>query len=60
MTAPAGALQKAVFQALRDDGTLTGLLGGQRIFDGAPAGAPFPPGLRVIRSQPSVRMSDRP
>lgn len=42
MTAPAGALQRAVFQALDGDAALVALMGGQRVFDGAPAGTSFP------------------
>lgn len=42
MTAPANALQTAVFQALRNDAALTGLLGSGHVFDGAPAGTAFP------------------
>lgn len=35
-------LQKAVFAALAGNVTLTGLLGGARIYDHAPANVPFP------------------
>ena len=35
-------LQKAVFTALGSDVALTGLLGGARIYDHAPANVPFP------------------
>lgn len=42
MTAPAQALQKAVFSALSGDAPLVALLGGPRLFDGAPTGTPFP------------------
>ena len=42
MTAPAAELQKAVFSALTADAALTALLGGQKIFDQAPANAAFP------------------
>lgn len=42
MTAPTSELQKALFSALRDDAALVGALGGAKIFDQAPANAPFP------------------
>ncbi|MGB3644835.1 MAG: DUF3168 domain-containing protein [Mesorhizobium sp.] len=42
MTAPAAELQKALFEALAGDGALTGLLGGAKMFDQAPADARFP------------------
>lgn len=43
MTPSAGwALQKAVFQALRDDSELTTLLGGQKIYDDVPQDTSFP------------------
>jgi hypothetical protein len=42
MTAPAAELQKALFEALAGDDALTGLLGGAKIFDQAPADARFP------------------
>jgi hypothetical protein len=38
----ANALQKAVFEALAADATLTALLGGVRIYDGAPRNAEAP------------------
>lgn len=42
MTAPANELQKAVFGALTADAGLTGLLGGAKIYDHAPANVVFP------------------
>ena len=42
MTAPAAELQKAVFDALGADPTLTGALGADRIFAQAPANVTFP------------------
>lgn len=42
MTQAAQALQKAVFTALAGDAALVALLGGARVFDGAPTGTPFP------------------
>ena len=42
MTAPAAELQKAIFAALNTDAALIGLLGGNRIFDHAPANVGFP------------------
>ncbi|MGB3899872.1 MAG: DUF3168 domain-containing protein [Mesorhizobium sp.] len=42
MTAPVAELQKALFEALAGDDALTGLLGGAKIFDQAPADAHFP------------------
>lgn len=42
MTAPAVELQKAIFAALKQDGPLTALLGGDRIFDQVPPKASFP------------------
>lgn len=42
MTTPAVDLQKAIFAALTGDATLTGLLGGARIYDHAPPSAAFP------------------
>lgn len=42
MTSPAAELQKALFGALANDAVLTGLLGGSKIFDHAPADARFP------------------
>ncbi|MFC3209107.1 DUF3168 domain-containing protein [Aquamicrobium soli] len=42
MTAPAAEFQKALFEVLAGDDALTGLLGGAKIFDQAPADARFP------------------
>ena len=42
MTSAAFELQKAIFNALRDDTALTAALGGARIYDAAPADVPFP------------------
>lgn len=42
MTAPAVELQKAIFAALKQDGPLTALLGGEKIFDQVPPKASFP------------------
>jgi hypothetical protein len=42
MTAPAAELQKAVFDALAADVTVTALLGGGKIYDRAPANVTFP------------------
>jgi len=42
MTAPAAELQKAIFEALDGDAALTLALGGQRVFDHAPANVAFP------------------
>ncbi len=42
MAGPALELQKAIFAALSQDGALTGLLGGLRVFDRVPASTPFP------------------
>jgi dsDNA-binding SOS-regulon protein len=42
MTAPAAALQKALFQALDGDGSLSAALGGAKLFDHAPENIPFP------------------
>ncbi|RWK57313.1 MAG: DUF3168 domain-containing protein [Mesorhizobium sp.] len=42
MTAPAAALQKALFQALDADGSLSAALGGAKLFDHAPENIPFP------------------
>lgn len=42
MTNGAAALQKALFEALRNDGDLIGELGGERIYDHVPPKAPFP------------------
>lgn len=39
---PAGALQKAVFEALSADAILLGMLGGARVYDGAPRDAVAP------------------
>lgn len=42
MSGAAEALQVAVFEALAGDATLTGLLGGARVYDGAPRNAEAP------------------
>ncbi len=42
MTASAAELQKAIFEALGADASLAGALGGDRIYDHAPASVPFP------------------
>jgi hypothetical protein len=42
MTAPAADLQKALFEALADDASLSAALGGAKIFDHAPADVRFP------------------
>lgn len=42
MPSAAAELQKAIFAKLRDDAALVALLGGQRIFDHAPADIAFP------------------
>ncbi|TIM30873.1 MAG: DUF3168 domain-containing protein [Mesorhizobium sp.] len=42
MAAPAAALQKALFQALDADGSLSAALGGAKLFDHAPENIPFP------------------
>jgi hypothetical protein len=42
MSSPAWELQKAVYAALKDDGALVALLGGQRVYDDVPRGAAFP------------------
>ncbi|MER8827614.1 DUF3168 domain-containing protein [Mesorhizobium sp. M0938] len=42
MTAPAAALQKALFEALNGDGFLSAALGGAKLFDHAPENVPFP------------------
>ncbi|TIP84762.1 MAG: DUF3168 domain-containing protein, partial [Mesorhizobium sp.] len=42
MAAPAAALQKALFQALDADGSLSAALGGAKLFDHAPDNIPFP------------------
>jgi hypothetical protein len=42
MSDPARALQEAVFEALAADAELEGLLGGAKIFDGAPRNAEAP------------------
>ncbi|MEZ5810880.1 MAG: DUF3168 domain-containing protein [Rhizobiaceae bacterium] len=42
MSAAAAELQRAVYQALAGDATLTGLLGGPDIFDHTPPSASFP------------------
>ncbi|MCV0396190.1 MAG: DUF3168 domain-containing protein [Rhizobiaceae bacterium] len=42
MTAPATDLQKSVFATLDGDTELSGLLGGQRVYDRVPPGSAFP------------------
>jgi hypothetical protein len=42
MTSPAAELQKAIFAALTGDAGLIAALGGQKIFDHAPANVGFP------------------
>lgn len=42
MTAPAVDLQKALFEALVGDAALSSVLGGEKIFDHAPADVRFP------------------
>ena len=42
MTAPARELQKALFEALNGDASLSAALGGARLFDHAPENVPFP------------------
>ena len=42
MSAPARALQEAVFSTLSGDATLAALLGGANVFDGAPRNQPAP------------------
>ncbi|RWK43379.1 DUF3168 domain-containing protein [Mesorhizobium sp.] len=42
MAAPAAALQKALFQALDADGSLSAALGGAKLFDHVPENIPFP------------------
>ncbi len=42
MSAPARALQAAVFEALSGDAALASLLGGANVFDGAPRNQPAP------------------
>ena len=42
MTSAGWSLQRSVFQALIADGKLTGLLGGERVYDHVPRGASFP------------------
>lgn len=42
MTAPARALQAALFQALSGDAVITSLIGGSKVFDGAPRNAEAP------------------
>lgn len=42
MNAPAAELQKALFQALADDASLSAALGGEKIFDHTPADVRFP------------------
>jgi hypothetical protein len=42
MSSAAWSLQQAIFAKLTSDSTLTTLLGGPRIYDGAPQGSAFP------------------
>lgn len=42
MNAPAIELQKAIFKTLKQSGALTGLLGGDKIFDQVPPKTAFP------------------
>ncbi|GLS35817.1 hypothetical protein GCM10010869_14060 [Mesorhizobium tianshanense] len=42
MTAPAAVLQKALFEALNGDGSLSAALGGAKLFDHAPENVAFP------------------
>ncbi|RWB34450.1 MAG: DUF3168 domain-containing protein [Mesorhizobium sp.] len=42
MTAPAAALQKALFEVLNGDGFLSAALGGAKLFDHVPENVPFP------------------
>jgi hypothetical protein len=42
MTSPSWELQKAVFARLQADGPLVGLIGGSRIYNDVPRGAPLP------------------
>lgn len=42
MPSPAFALQQSIFSALTADATLTALLGGPKVFDGAPQATAFP------------------
>ncbi|PZO81676.1 MAG: DUF3168 domain-containing protein [Mesorhizobium amorphae] len=42
MTAHSADLQKALWTALAGDAALGALLGGPKVFDGPPAGTPFP------------------
>lgn len=42
MNAPAVELQRAIFTALKQEGALTALLGGEKIFDQVPPKATFP------------------
>ncbi|MBV2142645.1 DUF3168 domain-containing protein [Falsochrobactrum sp. TDYN1] len=42
MTSGAAALQKALFEALRNDGELIETLGGERVYDRVPPKTPFP------------------
>lgn len=42
MTSGAAALQKALFEALKNDGELIESLGGERVYDHVPPKTPFP------------------
>ncbi|TGQ46802.1 DUF3168 domain-containing protein [Mesorhizobium sp. M00.F.Ca.ET.216.01.1.1] len=42
MTTPAAELQRALFEALNSDASLSAALGGARLFDHVPANAKFP------------------
>ncbi|MRN49674.1 DUF3168 domain-containing protein [Brucella sp. 10RB9214] len=42
MKTGAAALQKALFEALKNDGELIETLGGERVYDHVPARTPFP------------------
>ena len=42
MTAPAAALQKALFEVLNGDGSLSAALGGAKLFDHVAENVPFP------------------
>ena len=42
MTSAVAELQAAIYAALASDAALTGLLGGVRVYDHAPANVPFP------------------
>jgi hypothetical protein len=42
MSSPAWEMQKAIYAALVADAALVALLGGERVYDDVPRGAPFP------------------